>query len=361
MQGSQKESGELDIIWLVVGILLVCSILFFIFRKEILTAILWLKYSELQIISAFVMNDNYMGLAEWVHHQGTSQIQFLELRLLSLEIGESIKYPCAGLAAVLAIILYIKHPDSGYRDIESMKTLSEKVRKTFPAINIINGLNLVKAPINEGHWAMGEKPIEFAKGNKLIRRDPKTQKIILDHNRAKLLFTQQLGEVWPGVDKLQPYQKALFAIFAAFANYKRDEAEKKMEEIASSLTPDQLKSGKIKYNTDALLAKYKDTKVVTEIINKHAYTRTIFMELLTEARKSGIVLNSLFLWLKPIDRKLWYVLNKVGRKAVFTEGAAVQAHWLAEKRLCFPISQPIVDEAVIGLQEAINSRIIKDL
>lgn len=209
--------------------------------------------------------------------------------------------------------------------------------------------------------AMAETPIEFAKKNKLIHRDTKTTKILFDHNRAKLLFTQQLGESWPGIDKLKPYQKALFAIFAAFANYKREEAEQKMEEIAANLTPDQVKSGKIKFNTDALLKKYQDTKVVKKILNNNAYTNTIFIELLYEARKSGIVLNSLYLWLKPIDRKLWYVLNDVGRKAVFSEAAAVQAHWLAEKKLGFPIAQPMVDEAVAALEEAINNRVIKDL
>lgn len=364
MQGSQKDSGELDIIWVVVGILLVCTIIFFIFRSQILGAILWIKYAELQVISAFVINDNYQGLAQWVHLQhssGSSQIQYNELRLLSLEIGQSVKYPCIGLFLVFAVIVYLKHPDSGYRDIENMKSLALKVRKMFPAINIVSGIDLIKTNIDEGPWAMGETPIEFAKRHALIRRDPKTEKIILDYNKAKMVFTQQLGKPWQGIDKLRPDEKALFAIFSAFANFKRDEAEAKMEEIAAHLTPDQVKTGKIKFNTDALLKKYQDTPVVQKILKRHAYVYPVFMELLTEARKSGIVLNSLYLWLKPTNRALWYVLNNVGRKAVFIEAAAAQAHWLAEQRLGFPIAQPMIDETVSALHEAIQIRIIKDL
>jgi len=363
MQGSQKESGELDIIWIVVGLLLLVGVIFFLFRSYILTAILWIKYFELHIISAFVVGDNYKGLENWAYHSSehSTTVRFAELRILAFEVGETLKYPCMFLCLLFAVIVYWKHPQTGYRDIESMKSLANKVRKIFPAINIINGLDLVKTSVDDGPWAMADTPIEFAKKHHLIRRDRKTGEIVLDSNKANLIFSQQLGQPWRGVDALPAHQKALFAIFAAFANYKRDDAETKMEEIAASLTPDQVKTGKIKFDTDTLLKKYRDSKVVQNITKRHAYTATIFMELLTEARKSGIVLNSLYLWLKPLDRKLWYVLNNVGRKAVYAEAAAIQAHWLAERRLGFAINQPMIDEAISALQEAIQSRIIKDV
>src|ERR1700677_4644283 len=111
MQG-QKESGELEIIWIVVGILLVAGALFFIFQKQILSAILWVKYAELQLISVFVFNDNYSGLANWVHHTGSTKIKFLELRLLTLEIGKTLEYPCMLFSLVLAGLLCWKHPDT---------------------------------------------------------------------------------------------------------------------------------------------------------------------------------------------------------------------------------------------------------
>ncbi len=360
MQG-QKDSGELDIIWIVVGILLACGLVFFLFRDRILATIMWIKYFELKLISYFVVNENYQGLALWVYRTDTHNIQFLELRLLALEVGQTLLYPCMFFILALAIFVFFKHPNSGYRDIENMKTLAGKVGKTFPAINVVKGLNLVAAPVDQGPWAMADTPIEFAKKLQLIHRDPKTQAIILDHNKAKLVFTQQLGELWPGIDQLKPYQQALFAIFAAFANFKRDEAEKKMEDISRGITQDQLRTGKINFNTNAILAKYKNTPVVQRIIKQHAFTQTIFIELLSEARKSGIVLNSLCLWLKPVDRKLWYVINNVGRKSAFSEVAAIQAHWLAEKRLGFAIAQPMIDEAIFALEEAIQSRIIKDI
>ena len=362
MQGSQKDSGELDIIWIVVGILMAVGLIFFLLHDYIFSTVLWIKYSELQVISLLMHDDHFSALTAWTQsHTNGKNVPLAQLELLSFEVGEVLKWPCIISLLAFAIIIYFKHPETGYRDIENMNTLADKIRKIFPAINVVHGLNLVKENIDEGPWAMGNTPIEFARKYKLMRRDTKTDTITLDQNKAKLIFSQQLGKPFKGIDKLKPHQQALFAIFAAFANYKREEAEDKMEEICASLTPAQVKNGKIKFNSDALLKKYYKTPVIQKIISNHAFTNTIFMELLTEARKSGIVLNSLYLWLKPLDRKLWYVLNNVGRKAVFIEGAAVQAHWLAERRLGFAISQPMVDETVSALIEAIASRVIKDI
>jgi len=83
--------------------------------------------------------------------------------------------------------------------------------------------------------------------------------------------------------------------------------------------------------------------------------------MLVSARRSGIVANSSYLWLKPVDRALWYTLNNVGRKAVFTEMGAVHAHWLAEKKLGFALTEPMVEEAIYGLEDAAKSRIVRDM
>jgi intracellular multiplication protein IcmP len=359
--GSQKETGELEIIWLSILIVLVAAAIFFFFRVQILSFILWIKYAELKTISYFVIDANYQGLEQWADRANPSRISLSTLKLLSNEIGDTIKYPCIAICVIFVAVVWHKHPESGFRDTESMTTLAEKVRQSFPAINVVNGINLVKAPIDEGPWAMGMTPIEFAKHHKLIHRDLKTEKIVFNPFKAKMIFANQLGDLWTGSEHLQPHEQALFAIFSAYVNYKRDEAEDKLESIARSINPNSLKTGKIPFNTEAMLKKYGNSKPVEAIVKRHAYVRTVFMEMLTQARTSGIVLNSLILWLKPIDRELWYTLNNVGRKAVYSEAAGIQAQWLAEKRLGFPIQHPMVDEAVNALDEAILSRIIKDV
>jgi intracellular multiplication protein IcmP len=364
MQGSgggQKDSSEMEMIWLAIGILGLVAFIVGLFHTQILTAILWIKYGELKLLSFFMVNQQYQGIESWINPNNHNRVSLAELSLLSLEIGNTLKGPCAILCVIFIGIGYVKHPASGFRDIENMKSLAEKVRQVFPAINVMTGLNLVKTPIDEGPWAMALTPIEFGKKHGLLHRNPKTKRVMVDEFKAKLIFSQQLGPLWKGIEALKPHEKALFAIFAAFINYKRDEAEAAMEEIMEQITQAQINKKSIPFRTQALLKKYGQTPPVLEVIKKHAYVSTIFMEMLVHARGSGIVLNSLVLWVKPIDRPLWYILNNVGRKAVFIEAAGVHAHGLAERRLGFEIRQPMVDEAIFALQEAIDARIIKDL
>ena len=76
--------------------------------------------------------------------------------------------------------------------------------------------------------------------------------------------------------------------------------------------------------------------------------------LLRRARFYGVLPTAEFLWLKPIDRRLWYMLNSVGRQTPFTEVAGPFAHWLAETELTRPCLVPIIDEAVNALEGAIK-------
>lgn len=361
MQGSQKDSGDLEIIWIIVGVLALLLGIFVIFRAQILTVVLTIKYFELRTISFFMVNQHYESLSIWLNQQDPNRVSLDELSLLSSEIGNTIKYPCIFLCFFFAIVIYFKHPKRFFRETENMHTLAQKVSTIFPAINVTKGVNLVKTPINTGPWAMAMTPIEFMKLYTLGIRDPKTGKITIDQYKTKLAFTKQLGPLFPGIDALAPHEKAIFAILSAFINYKRDEGEAAMEAIVGQITPEQIKKKKIPYHTDNLLKKYRKTAPVEAILKKHAYTSTVFTQMLVEARQSGIILNSLMLWLKPIDRNMWYVINNVGRKAVFIEAAAVHAHWLSEKRLGFAIKQAMIDEAIFALDEAIQSRIVREL
>ena len=214
MQGGQKDSGELEILWVVVGIMGAILLLIILFHTQILTAVLWVKYAELKILSFFMVGQQYQGIESFINPDNHNRISWAELTLLSEEIGNTLKGPCSILCIIFMIITYYKHPTSGFRDIENMHTLSDKVRQTFPAINVVNGLNLVKQSIDEGPWAMALTPIEFGRKHGLLYRHPKTKKVMVDEYKAKLVFSQQLGDVWMGIEKLKPHQKALFAIFA---------------------------------------------------------------------------------------------------------------------------------------------------
>jgi len=76
--------------------------------------------------------------------------------------------------------------------------------------------------------------------------------------------------------------------------------------------------------------------------------------MLEEARADGVVASSDFLWLKPMDRKLWYTLNCVGRQTPFAEVAGIFAHWLAEKEVNRKLFVPTVEKATNALELALK-------
>ncbi len=88
-----------------------------------------------------------------------------------------------------------------------------------------------------------------------------------------------------------------------------------------------------------------------KVKDKHAFTSTAAMALLTWARReSGVLSSAEFMWLKVIDRPLHYVLNNVGRAAHHVEGAGAVAHYDAERVLRCSSPEPRVEMAVRGVQ-----------
>ncbi len=90
------------------------------------------------------------------------------------------------------------------------------------------------------------------------------------------------------------------------------------------------------------------------VIASHAYELTVMSSMLELARYDGVLSSSDFLWLKPVDRKAWFVLNCVGRRTPVCESAGIFAHWLAEKELGRKSVLPRVESAVIALESALT-------
>jgi intracellular multiplication protein IcmP len=356
-QRQGNDGNEMDIIYIAGGILLAVAILVFFFHLQIVRFIFFVKYYELTLIGLF--SPQYESWAQWVDTVPRDQVTLLNVIYVSQLVGQVMRYPMMLIGIILAVIVYFFHSDRTYRTIETMDSLSDKLRSQFPASQVVSGLNLAATPIEQGPWAMAQTPIEFAKKHKLLYRDERHQ-VCVDRMKSKMIFSEQLGRPWKGLNDLAPYERAIFGALAAYVGYNRKEADLALESISASVTQEKIASKALNFaHAEKLFQQYSNAKAVQAITEKHAYVLTVFIELLIEARKTGIVANSSYLWVKPIDRPLWYVLNNVGRKAVFIETGAVHGHWLAEKNVGFAIHQPMIDEAIVGLEEAIRSRVLK--
>ncbi|MBN1684482.1 MAG: type IVB secretion system coupling complex protein DotM/IcmP [Gammaproteobacteria bacterium] len=358
----EKEGEHMTVIWILAGIFLAGFMIWWFGHVYLSMVFLYVKRFEIHILGYFTSKLNpirvYMlGLSP----QTTS---FDAIKLIARETGYYLRWPCAAFLLILAFILHHKKSALQYRRTYDMNSLLKFQLPDWPVCAPVAKLNLVKEGIYEGSWAVAMQPLHFVKKYKLIRviqekgADDQTlkrelrQKMILLKDKAAKLFMLQLGELWPGCDKLKPHVAALFACFAAKIARDAASSKKLLDKISASSLHRLDFSG-----TTELLKKYKDHPEVVKVTQKHAYTLTIMASMLEAARLDGVLSSAEFLWLKPADRRLWFMLNSVGRWTAVVEVAGPFAHWLAEKEIGRPLKTPMIDEALKALDVAIQETV----
>lgn len=372
--GGGSADNALDLFWgvalLVVGFLLlwyfgkqhIVSAVFYlrVFEIFIIQTVLegWAKFAALFNLPIATVQANLQELQKLLQFIATvprSEVTFSDLVHMSEVVGSYIRYPLFVLSLVLAVWLYSSHLSLKFQNVFNMQRLKNMEQHNWPQIAPVVQLDLVKQDINEGPWAMALTPLQFAQKYDLVNTITKNNKTIYKpiKGSSHRVFALQLGPLWVDVKALPIHSQALFAIFAARANRDRDGSTQLLNQIAASA-----KTGKLNFTgTAELLAKHVNTKLVAMAISRHAYVLTVMASMLDLARTDGVLATAEFLWLKPIDRRLWYMLNSVGRQTAVPEVAGPFAHWLAERTIGMPMKVPMVDMAVeafeAGLEEVL--------
>lgn len=359
--GQQAQSGDnsLGPIWVMVGLFVAGGLIWTVFHTQIVSFSLVIKSWEARLIAFFL--PSVSDLPAQIKHLSPANVQFSQLLDVSRTVGEYLRYPIIVLLVLFACIIYFSHVNLRFKKIYNMKSLSEVEKENWPQITPVVKLDLVKEDIDKGPWAMALTPMQFAKRNQLLHEEkvvytmtstaPRNQTTVqIRRDAAHNVFVLQLGEYWQGVERLKPWVKALLAIFAARINHDRDGALAMLLQIAESTETGQLNFSGV----GALWKKHKHNRAVNQVMHRHAYVLTVMASMLELARKDGVLACADFLWLKPTDRILWFMLNSVGRQTSFSEVAGPFAHWNVERAMGRRLLSPMVDEAVNGLDAAIK-------
>lgn len=283
--------------------------------------------------------------------------------VLSQETGEMLRYPFTVLFVIFAIIIHKSSILLRYRRTHTMKSLLKQEVVNWPQTTIVRDINLLDYDLDSGPWAMTLTPLMFAKKYKLIDVVPSEKagatfsktaapefKIILKRARSERAFSAQLGRPWHGVDHLLPHRRAVFAILASRGCRDTHKSRELTYQLARTAG-----EGRINLmGVDELINKHLKNKLVEKILKSHAYEFTIFASLLLFAREDGVIASADFLWVKPVDRLLWYVINNVGRQTPAAEVAGIFCHWYHELALKRSLSVPVVTGAVDALELALN-------
>ncbi len=361
-QDPNAEKNSMNLLWIVGGIF-VTSLLIWYFLGY------WLKYAFIQWRLMQTQMLTFFGAdlehVEYMLSQITPNDLNAELALyISDELAWWLLVPFLAIMALLSLILWKGHVVMRFRKTYDMKKLAEQEVATWPVIAPIIKLDLIKEDLEKGPWAMAMNPIQFGRRYRLLEVERMPDKsaawregtdfiATVKKDVAHRLFSAQLGALFEGPARLPKYTRALFAIFAARMNHDSKPARALIDQLALTAA-----KGEIDYTgMTALLKKHYNTRVVQTVLKNHAYVYTVMATMLLLARTDGVQATADFLWLKPVDRRLWLMLNCVGRQVCFPEIAGPYAHWIAEKQLGRPLFVPKIEQAIIAYETTVANTI----
>lgn len=383
-QGQDQGGGGQNsffILWAIALVVFVGVVVWLLFSEPLKIFFIHARIYELTAIS-FILNfvatlvpnnlpwigDFFAGAASNasnnldIANQLTPDILTLDVaESLSTATGEYLRYPAVLILLFFSYLVYKLNVHARLKKKFDMKRLLLQEQVNWPAIQIVAKLDLLNEDLEKGPWAMNMTPLQFAKKNRLMFVDIADEpvagyksgneyKITLDRVRAERAFTVQLGRTWQGIEGMAPHRRAIIAVFMARGCRDTKKAQELVAQLASSAAKGSLD---IK-GVDDLWRKHQKDKRVQEIFQQHGYEFTVFASMLLFAREDGVLASAEFLWVKPIDRRLWFVINSVGRQTPSVEAGGIFAHWYMELALKRSLSVPTVMGAVDALAIALS-------
>ncbi|MCX7124645.1 MAG: type IVB secretion system coupling complex protein DotM/IcmP [Gammaproteobacteria bacterium] len=362
-----QDSGSANLFWMTALLFGGVIVFWFLDSQAVVIPVFWVRIYEIEVMR--ILAEMWMPIAQFLHlplpdlrklaalqhymqHAAPNKVGWNNFSAINAGMGQWTRYPVTLVFALLALFSYFGGA-AQHNHNYNMKTLRATGKEIWPQITPVLSLDLVKENIDKGPWAMARLPLDFCRMHDLLLVRVISGKKIwgLKQKPAYRLFALQLGPAWIGLDALPIHAKALAVIFLARATGQRPIAKTLLSQISASAA-----GGKLDFTgVSDHLKKFKDHKIVRWLERRHAYMNTFLASLLEVARSDGVLASAEFLWLKPVDRRLWYVLNCVGRRTAFVEIAGVYSHWKAEQKIGRSLKTPMVKGAVDALEETLQN------
>lgn len=364
-QQGQSGSGSMDVLWISAFFVLLLAFLWFRYSEVILNIVYNINTFKLYMSSKFIslidklglfdlsktklaMNQTYEGLQSMLGQNAGTK----ELYLYTAKTNSFFRYFYVPVASLYIVFLLFISKANYFKKTYDMKKLKKQEVENWPYISPVDK-NLIKQGLDTGPWAMSTQPLQFVLNNELADKRPSYEQTHLDlrDKAAFEVLSRHMGPFWTGrIDCMPNYTKALFAIFAAKGNGDDGAARDMIDQIAKSSATGSLNF----HGSTMLIAKHIRSKGVGMAVSPHAYVLTAMASMLEFARTGGVLAMAELIWLKKVDRRLWYMLQSVGRQTPFVEAAAPYAHWVVEKRLRRPLKVPMVNESVKAVVKALE-------
>ncbi len=336
-QNNQQNGQSEDWLWVTLGLVLILVIIWYLKHEWISNVWLRVKWFETWLMSGISTQQDIHARtigAVLSDRRLISGLTLKQLWMLSSDAGRWWAIPFGvAVMALGARILFVNQRGGVKRKLD-MGALTKLQQEEFPYISPVVGLDLISDKSPEWAPAMRPESVYDTRGKLLeqgfIDRHQIIKSRLFDRRRATEIFVKQIGASWPVklFGRMTKYERALFGVFAARIARDKDGARHALERMAINMAPGGTRSLDVGIELAKKYAKHPD---VQRIVKRHRYISSVLAGMLEDARTDGILPPSEFLWLKPVDRNLWYLLNAIGRRVASVEAAGSFANFIAEK------------------------------
>ncbi len=291
-----------------------------------------------------------------------------------------------------------------HRTVFSLDSFALRMSGCIPQLLPVVYVNpQLELDLDKGPWRMSPKVFDYMKQHNCLLFDEDDRFSLKERETTELLVSQ-LGDRWSGFENLpinyyriaaitlpmvvspatgkretdklieefcvgfssKPHFSTEFRRFMSLISSPRTYLKGGWKDKVSACYADLMESrGERQRQQKALkaadklarqyVAKYGAHDKVTSVLRKHAYEITTVSALIEAARTGGVLPSCNCLWLKPLDRTLFYAFNNLGRDVCWVEVTGFWSHYLTEQTIGVPFPYPKVQSGLAGIDEYFES------
>lgn len=360
-----SSSSNSEMLWIVTGIVILCVLwaIWTFWKTPIVISVFSIQYAELKLAEMipFLSDMESMSTSRIVGHlngvYNPENLSVWEFFSILSKVGVRTKWLTVIFMCIMWVYLLFKMKGDGFTQKFTLDSLIFFQKSYWKTVDTV----ATYKPKSSGDGLRRQvTPFEWLRDNK-IKNSVMGDSVSIDDDACSKVFASQLGEPYVNFEELPLHVQSLVVMFAYQKENQIEKTKFLKEELAciySGVYDEKTRREKL----EALIAPFvnkngKYVKSFEQVAKKHAYVNSAVLAFYRYCKThSGVLATAEFLWLKPVDRVLYYALNNDGRMAHHIEGAGVISHFQAEIVAKFPLSEPYVDSAIDGVRQYLKER-----
>lgn len=389
MSGKPDEDPAWTLFLLLALIVIAVWIVWMMFGSQLLGGLRYFRIAEMSIINLFT--DEFKPCINWLMLAQTKDamptpeaigwasmcfreeglkfrppseaLEYYNMTLTSMgsiskKLSSYTRWPVVLFCGGVAFYALFLTPRNKFKVKHNLESFIKLQAKMWPVISPIVNFNPTKHSARIPGEPVPEKLQSFAEALSpeewlAFHRIPVLNGIP-DREATRRALQLQLGPRWNGIDDLPLHILAIFVAFALKGSQKREESDEMLGKIALCWSEEKgfVLTPELKAEIKKLAADPQIGGQALKPASKHAYRTTAMLGILKWARfMGGVLAPGQFVWLRAVDRDLWYPLNNLGRRSFHSEGAGAMAHFMAEQSAEKPLPIPRVDTAIVTINQ----------